>query len=63
QAANSYGIYYLHPLILYPLALIFVALPLSIYLKAFILVILTMLLSWVFTALVLKQLPLIRQIF
>ena len=63
QAANSYGIYYLHPLILYPLALIFVALPLSIYLKAFILVILTMLLSWAFTALVLKQLPLIRQIF
>ena len=62
-AGSSFGIYYLHPLFLFPLAFMFVALPLSIFLKALLLIVLTMLLSWAGTALVLKKLPFVRQIF
>jgi len=46
QAANSYGIYYIHPLFLYPLAFVFVPITLSIFLKAPIVVIVGVLLSW-----------------
>jgi hypothetical protein len=64
QARNSYGIYYVHPLFLYPLAFIFVQIPLPIFLKAIAIIILAMLLSWGFSALVLKKVPfLLREMF
>ncbi|MCB0208807.1 MAG: acyltransferase family protein [Anaerolineae bacterium] len=62
-AASSFGIYYLHPLVLFPLALLLVALPLSIFLKAVILIVLTLLLCWAGTALVLKKVPFVRHVF
>ncbi len=61
QAANSYGIYYLHPLILYPLALLFVSVPISIYLKFIIITTLTWLLSWGISALILQPLHILSE--
>lgn len=63
QARNSYGIYYLHPLVLYPLALVFVPLPLSIYLKAAAITLLAYLASWGLSAAVLTRLPGLRRMF
>ncbi|MEW5959814.1 MAG: acyltransferase family protein [Chloroflexota bacterium] len=63
QAANSYGIYYVHPLILYPLAYVFVGLSLPIFLKAPLLIILAILLSWAVSALILKKAPVLRRVF
>ncbi len=63
QARNSYGVYYLHPLILYPLALAFVPLPLSIFLKAAILVAISYALSLAASALALTRLPGLRRMF
>lgn len=63
QARNSYGVYYLHPLILYPLTLAFVPLSISIFLKAAILVVLGYALSLAASALVLTRLPGLRRMF
>ena len=63
QARNSYGVYYLHPLFLYPLAVLFVPLPLSIFLKATILVALSYAMSLAASSLVLTRLPGLRHIF
>jgi surface polysaccharide O-acyltransferase-like enzyme len=63
QARNSYGIYYVHPLFLYPLALIFVPFSLSIFLKAILIIILAAFLSWGLSALVLTRMPLLRRVF
>ena len=63
QARCSYGIYYLHPLILYPLALAFVPLGLSIYLKAAAITLLAYLASWAATAGLLVRLPGLRRMF
>jgi hypothetical protein len=63
QARNSYGVYYIHPLILYPLVYLFVPITMSIYLKAFIVIMLGWLLSWAFTALILTKVPGLRRIF
>jgi len=63
QAQNSYGIYYLHPLFLYPLALIFVQVSLPIFLKAAAVIVLAFLLSWGFSALVLRKAPFLRRAF
>jgi hypothetical protein len=63
QARNSYGIYYLHPLLLYPLALAFVPLPISIYLKAITITLLAYVGSWGVSAAVLTRLPGLRRMF
>lgn len=63
QARNSYGIYYLHPLVLYPLALLFVPLPISIYLKAAAITLLAYLASWGLSTAVLTRLPGLRRMF
>lgn len=63
QARNSYGVYYLHPLLLYPLAFVFVPLSLSIYLKASIIILITWLLCWTASALILTRVPGLRRVF
>ena len=63
QARNSYGIYYVHPLILYPLAYFFVPVTMSIFLKAPVVIGVAWLLSWGVSALVLTRLPGLRRIF
>lgn len=63
QARNSYGVYYLHPLFLYPLAVLFVPLSLSIFLKAVLLVVLSYAISLVASGLILTRLPGLRQVF
>lgn len=63
QARNSYGIYYLHPLILYPLVLLSVPLSLSIFLKAPILILMSYGLSLAASEFVLTRLPGLRRMF
>ncbi len=63
QAASSYGIYYIHPLILYPLAYVFVKISLPLFLKAIVVIILAILLCWGFSALVLRRAPVFRRAF
>jgi hypothetical protein len=63
QARNSYGIYYLHPLVLYPLALVFVPFPVSIYLKAAAITLLAYLACWGLGAGILTRLPGLRRMF
>ena len=60
---NAYGIYYLHPLILYPLAYVALAIPGSIYLEVVLLVVVTILIAWTISALVLTRWPGVREIF
>jgi glucan biosynthesis protein C len=62
-AASSYGIYYVHSMILYPLAYFFVGIALPLYVKAFTVIALTVLLSWTVSALVLRKLPGLRRVF
>lgn len=62
-AANSYGMYYIHPLILYPLAYLFVPVSLPLFLKAFLVITSAILLSWTVSALLLKKAPLLREVF
>lgn len=62
-AANSYGMYYVHPLILYPLAYLFVGFSLPLFLKAPLVIALAIVLSWAFSAFVLKKAPLTREVF
>jgi len=62
-AANSYGIYYIHPLILYPLAYVFVGISLPLILKAPALILATILLAWGVSALLLKKVPILREMF
>lgn len=62
-APRAYGIYYMHPLILYPLGMVFAALSLSAFVKWGILVVVTAALAWAFTALVLARTPYLRDIF
>ncbi|MDR3438215.1 acyltransferase family protein [Telmatospirillum sp.] len=63
QARNSYGVYYLHPLILYPLALLFVPLTLSIFLKATLIILVAYVISLAASGLVLTRLPALRNMF
>lgn len=63
QARNSYGIYYLHPLFLYPLAWAMVPVSLSIYAKAVVVILGAYLLSWAGSALILTRLPGLRRMF
>ena len=63
QARNSYGVYYVHPLVLYPLALVFVSVPLPIYLKAATVIALGYLGAWGVSAALLTRLPGLRRVF
>jgi len=62
-AANSYGMYYLHPLLVYPLAYLFLGLSLPVVAKAALLVGLSIALSWAASEYVLRRAPLLRRIF
>lgn len=61
--ANSYGIYYVHPLILYPLAYMFVPITLPLFIKAPLVILLGIFLSWVVSALILTKVPVARRAF
>lgn len=63
QATNSYGIYYVHPLILYPLAYLLGAVGLPVGVKALLLIVSTILLAWGVSALVLRCVPLLSDMF
>lgn len=62
-ALSSYGIYFIHPLILYPLAYLFVPISLPLLLKAPLVITLGLLLSWVVSALILTKTPLLQRAF
>ncbi len=62
-AANSYGIYYIHPLILYPLAYVFTFISWPLALKAPVVIILAIALSWAVSAFVLTKVPGVRRAF
>ena len=62
-SANSYGIYYIHPLILYPLAYFFVPVSLPLSVKAPLVILLGISLSWAVSALVLTKAPILRRVF
>jgi glucan biosynthesis protein C len=61
--ANSFGIYYVHPLILYPAAFLLVGLPVAAIVKVTILVLVTLAGSLLVSALVLRRLPGLRRMF
>ncbi|MBM4464442.1 MAG: hypothetical protein FJ014_02545 [Chloroflexi bacterium] len=63
QAVNSYGIYYVHPLILYPLAYLLVSVELPLGVKAALAVVSTVLLAWGISAAILKRAPLLSEMF
>ncbi|MDZ4404750.1 acyltransferase family protein [Prosthecobacter sp.] len=63
-AANSLGIYFIHPVVLYPIAYLFLditTLPLAV--KFSVVVSLGFFLSWAASALILRKAPLLRQLF
>lgn len=62
-ARCSYGIYFIHPLIVYPLAYLFVPVALPLLLKAPLVIVSGFLLSWAVSALVLTRTPLLRRAF
>jgi len=62
-AVNSFGIYYVHPLVLYPLAYVLVDLPAPTLAKATILVSVTLFVSLAVSALVLRRAPGLRRMF
>jgi len=62
-AANSFGIYYVHPLVLYPLAYVLLDLRAPALVKATILVVVTLLASLALSALVLRRAPGLRRMF
>ena len=59
----SYGMYYFHPLILYPLSYVFLNIPMPVILKGFVVILLGFLLTWLLTSQVAKRLPLLRDVF
>ena len=63
QAANSYGIYYVHPLFLYPLSFVFIPVTLSLCLKAPIVIITAILMSWGSSVLASKTLSFLNRAF
>ena len=63
QAENSYGIYYIHPLILYPLAYLLVGIALPLFLKWSVLILATILICWGLSALILRRVPFLRDMF
>jgi len=62
-ASNAYGIYYIHPLILYPLAYLLVDLNAPAIVKVTILIVATLVASLAVSALILRRLPGLRRVF
>jgi hypothetical protein len=62
-AANSFGIYYVHPLILYPLAYLLLGFPVPAVAKFLILVVATLVGSLAVSGVVLKRVPGLRRMF
>jgi hypothetical protein len=62
-AANSYGMYYVHPMVVYPLSYVLLSLPLPVILKAFLLIAVSIPLSWAVSEWVLRRAPLLRRMF
>jgi len=62
-ASNAYGIYYVHPLILYPLAYLLLDLDAPALVKVTVLVVVTLGASLGVSALVLRRLPGLRRVF
>jgi glucan biosynthesis protein C len=62
MADSSYGIYYVHPLILYPLTYLFLGTSLPLYLKATVVIGMALFLSWA-VALVLRKTPVLSRAF
>jgi glucan biosynthesis protein C len=62
-SANSYGIYYIHPLILYPLVYSLVPMSLPLFVKAPLVMLSSTCVSWAVSALVLTQVPILRRVF
>ena len=62
-ARNTFAIYYVHPLVLYPAAYAALSFQLPIFFEAALLMVLTAILAWGFSALVLTRWPLLRDIF
>jgi len=62
-SANSYGIYYVHTLILYPFAYIFLDVSLPLFLKSSIVMLVAALMSWGISAMLLKKIPGLRAMF
>jgi hypothetical protein len=60
---NAYGIYYLHPLILYPATYLALSVSASIFLEVGFLTIMTALIAWALSAFVLTRWPLLRDVF
>jgi len=62
-AASSYSMYYVHPVFVFPLAYVFVGIALPLFLKAALVIALAILLSWGFSVLVLKKVPVLGRVF
>ena len=62
-APNSYGIYYVHPLILYPLTYLLVTVSVDVVFKAVGVILVAMALSWAVSAIVLRKTPGLRHMF
>lgn len=62
-SANSYGIYYIHPLILYPVAYLFLPVSLPLFVKAPLVILLGLFLSWAVSAFILTKAPVVRRAF
>jgi len=61
--SNSFGVYYLHPLVLYPLAFVFVGVAIAPLAKVAVLVVVTLALSLAGSDLVLRRAPGLRRLF
>ncbi len=62
-ARNAYGVYYVHPLVLYPGALLMLGVPLPGPVKEVLLFVVAVALSLALTAGVLRRLPVVRAAF
>jgi surface polysaccharide O-acyltransferase-like enzyme len=62
-SANSYGIYYIHPLILYPIAYLFLSVTLPLAIKAPLVILLGIAGSWLVSEFVLRRAPVIKRAF
>jgi len=62
-ADSSYGIYFIHPLILYPLTYLFLGISWPLYVKATVVIGSGLFSSWAVSALVLRKMPILRRAF
>lgn len=62
-SANSYGIYYIHPILLYPMAYFFVSFSMPLFVKAPLVILLSIFFSWTVSAFILTKAPIVRRVF